>query len=842
MKNLKRFLLPLLLPVLMLSACSSGEESSESKRTFVLSYISRVGTVPQPLYIAEGTVLTITQLPDLECENYTFQGWYIGSERILPNAYTVKENLVLTASWKGQDCAVTFTHSDNVSGLTYTRIYETGEEITLPTSPYGSKSGLEFKGWLNGSAYYTENSTYRVTSDTTFTAYYAEMGTHTISYHHVLDGTLLEDDSNFSSARTLTESNNPQSFTESESVFISGLLKEGYTFNGWFTAETCASTEKARTFWQASQLTSDLVLYASWSMNSYTIVFDGNAGTVIDASDPQTSLYASYESQITLPQCKYELPGYEFVAWSLDPDFFTTEFDAGQKISVSTIASSFTEGDIVLYAHWRDSVNPAAPSNFTLTDIDRTSISLKWTVAGDSDLAYTRLSYKKGGDSSSTFKDFTSEEYELNSECTYTISNLTMGSTYYFTVTSYDIAGNSNVYTSSCNLIAVPRPKAYVPELTYSQSSESSLTLSWKAPSAEDYPYIEKIALYVDGEEKQSYTASQGEGDCYSKSSFDISVEPLTLYNLNFKITEKEDDSGRNNATEIEYNYYSEPDFNIALNENYPWYRYKNALGFDIDTSAITASTSYKILAECLLLDSNGNADERSKTVYEISLDSAKDLYMRNLLEPAKNYKVRLYVSVSKTINGVEYTSYAYSLARELTCSTAINGSADLGYICYSPQEYYYDKQKTGSPIGVVVGVDSVNEVTAIMALNDIGPYANYNAADSAADSLTDGGLIWSLPAKSDIESIFALDESTNVRTLSEKIVSGINRAGGSLFTASSVNESGIHTGRYITQTENTSSDYVSVFDIDGSKCGEAIEVKKDGSTGTFTVRPLAKF
>jgi len=837
-----RIIISVILFSIVFASCKTDEDE---KRTFVISYVSRIADSPEPLFVEEGTVLSTKQLPDLSYENYIFAGWYLDGKRILPGEYTITENIVLYALWDGNDCAVTFTHSDNVPGQTYTRIYDMGTEITLPETPYGEIDGLEFKGWLSGNVFYGENAGFSVTGDTVFTAYYAEQGTHTISYYHIQDGTLLSDNDKFEDATPLTGKDNPLTFTESEIVFISDLQKTGYTFEGFYTTRNCNEGEEATTFWQASTVKTDVVLFAKWKTDTYTIVFDGNAGTLIDGKTQDSLSNISYEDEITLPECNYELPGYDFLAWSVNREEYNTEFESMETIEVKEIYTSGTKNTITLYAHWHDNVNPASPANFEVIGIDSNEIELSWTASNNSDLAFTRLSYHKKGEPS-TFIDFPAEEYLPGEKASQCVGELERGETYYFTVTSYDVAGNSNDYAESCTLIAIPRPKAYSPSLTFSQTSPTELKVSWDAPSSDDYPYIEKITLLVDDTEIESLTAKDGEGDCYDKNYFYYTIEPLSFYKIQLALTETTDESGKNNASKTKvYTYLSEPDFNASLsrddNGSPIFYRYSNSLGFDLTLPV--SSSDYTIIVETTQLDKDGNKIERTKAQKELTPETDKNsygVYICNGLDSATNYFVRVYVKVVKYDNdtGTEYTAFAYALSETQKiekATTASAGKAGIGYICYSASDFFYDKQPLGTPLGIVTQINEFNEATTVVRLNDLSlMYQNLSSAESAVSSLTDGKLIWSVPEADDILSVF--DES-NVETIYEAII----KAGGTWFTEATSTSDGYFKGRYLSSSRPESG-YVYAFEISDLACSGAIGVSEADTSSTYSIRPFVIF
>lgn len=109
--------------------------------------------------------------------------------------------------------------------------------------------------------------------------------------------------------------------------------RTGYTFTGWFTAETDGTEVKSTS---AVTTASDHTLYAYWTANTYQVSFNSNGGDEIPPID--VTYDGTYEN---LPDAtRY---GYNFDGW------YTAE-EGGTKIAKTTkvdITSAIT-----LYAHW----------------------------------------------------------------------------------------------------------------------------------------------------------------------------------------------------------------------------------------------------------------------------------------------------------------------------------------------------------------------------------------------------------------------------------------------------------------------------------------------------------
>lgn len=110
--------------------------------------------------------------------------------------------------------------------------------------------------------------------------------------------------------------------------------RTGYTFTGWFTAETDGTEVKSTS---AVTTASDHTLYAHWTRIKYTIRFDNN-----DKSGNFTEIEEEYGSNYRLPT-QPSRTGYTFSGWWTDA--FT-----GSEITLETTVDVTEDG--TLYAHW----------------------------------------------------------------------------------------------------------------------------------------------------------------------------------------------------------------------------------------------------------------------------------------------------------------------------------------------------------------------------------------------------------------------------------------------------------------------------------------------------------
>ena len=107
------------------------------------------------------------------------------------------------------------------------------------------------------------------------------------------------------------------------------LIREGYTFAGWWTAASGGTQVTASTV-----VTADITLYAHWTIKSYAVVFDANGGS---GGVSRSYNHGSILGELSVPTRE----GYVFVGWF-------TAVSGGTQVTASTVVAA----DITLYAHW----------------------------------------------------------------------------------------------------------------------------------------------------------------------------------------------------------------------------------------------------------------------------------------------------------------------------------------------------------------------------------------------------------------------------------------------------------------------------------------------------------
>ena len=211
----------------------------------------------------------------------------------------------------------TFTITFNSNGGSDVAPIETeqGSTITAPAQP--TKDGHTFVGWFKDESLTNEwdFAVDMVYGNTTLYAKWDEIIvilTVTFNSNGGSDVAPIETEQ----GNTITAPHPP--------------TREGYTFAGWFKDESLAEEWSFAT----NAVTENITLYAKWNINTYTITFETNGGSTVNAIDAD---YGTFVAQPTTTKMEHT-----FAGWFVD-EGFTTEWNFA--INAVTV-------NITLYAKW----------------------------------------------------------------------------------------------------------------------------------------------------------------------------------------------------------------------------------------------------------------------------------------------------------------------------------------------------------------------------------------------------------------------------------------------------------------------------------------------------------
>ncbi|MBQ3005149.1 MAG: InlB B-repeat-containing protein, partial [Clostridia bacterium] len=225
------------------------------------------------------------------------------------------------------------------TGNTASSTHYFGEAKTLTSNAY-TRTGYTFKGWsttrgATTATYTNAQSVKNLTNipDSTVTLYAVwELNKYTVSYN-------ANGGSGAPSAQTKTHGT-------ALTLSTTKPTREGYTFEGWNTAQNGSGTDYA----SGGSYTSNasVTLYAQWAPAiTYTVKYDANGGTGTTADS--THVYGTAKA---LTANGFTRTGYTFLGWSKSKTATTATYTNKQSVTNLTSESG---GTVILYAVWTTS-------------------------------------------------------------------------------------------------------------------------------------------------------------------------------------------------------------------------------------------------------------------------------------------------------------------------------------------------------------------------------------------------------------------------------------------------------------------------------------------------------
>ncbi|WP_027085625.1 InlB B-repeat-containing protein [Cohnella panacarvi] len=295
------------------------------------------GTAPTDGDHDFGTSVTVLDNVDgLVKTGYSFAGWNTqadgnGTSYAANATFTMgAADVTLFAQWTINSFPVTFDSNGGspVTSKTVTYGSTVTEPDTVPT-----KTGYTFAGWYaDGDLETAFDFDSAIEDHTTLYAKWT-VNRYTVNY-----------DGNGSTSGSAPSGG---SFDYDTNVTVGGnagnLVKTGYSFSGWNTAADGSGAALAAdaTFNMGA---ADVTLYAQWTINSYTIVYDGNGATSGIAPSGGSHEYQT-ELSVSGNAGMLERIGYTFSGWNTAADGNGTDYAAGDALMVGA------EG-VTLFAKW----------------------------------------------------------------------------------------------------------------------------------------------------------------------------------------------------------------------------------------------------------------------------------------------------------------------------------------------------------------------------------------------------------------------------------------------------------------------------------------------------------
>ncbi|AWB90186.1 InlB B-repeat-containing protein [Homoserinimonas hongtaonis] len=282
--------------------------------TYTVSFDTGTGgsAVPSQTVTHGATAAVPVDLPTRL--GHTFGGWFTtaGGASVWNASTPVTSDTTVFALWTADTYTVSFDTGPGASTVSSKTVAH-GSTVSLPAAP--ARSGYRFWGWVTTSGGTTEWSrTAPVTGPMTLYARWV-INTYTVSFDSN-DGTAVAS----------------QTVAHGDSAAVpTPPTRTGYSFAGWMTSAA------GSTAWDATAaVTSDVTVYARWTVNSYTVTFDTGAGGSFEPS--QTIVYGGRAS---VPSDAPIRSHHSFVGWF-------TAASGGSAWDGSAVVT----GNVTVYARW----------------------------------------------------------------------------------------------------------------------------------------------------------------------------------------------------------------------------------------------------------------------------------------------------------------------------------------------------------------------------------------------------------------------------------------------------------------------------------------------------------
>lgn len=322
------------------------------------------GTVsPNPITGQENTAISTTATP---ATGYNFKHWrYNDSSASGGYSESTTNPLKITITGKRDVTAVfelkSYTVTWNANGGTVspasvskTHGFTLGT-LPTPTRAATAEYSYTFTGWFTAA-----NGGTQISSTTTVTG--------NVTYYAHWTATKRSYTATFNSNGGSTPS--PSSITKEYNTALGTLptcSRTGYTFLGWYTASSGGTKISTTTV-----VTKDITYYAQWSINSYTLTFNPNGGTVTPTSKDleYNSAYGTLPIPTRASDAQYI---YTFAGWY-------TAATGGTQVTATT---KMAAKDTTVYAHWTSNTRSYTVSyQTTYGTLNRTSQSIAYNSKG----------------------------------------------------------------------------------------------------------------------------------------------------------------------------------------------------------------------------------------------------------------------------------------------------------------------------------------------------------------------------------------------------------------------------------------------------------------------------
>ena len=347
--------------------------------TYILTYENMEGIEnPNPAGWSTNETLVL-QAP--RQPGFRFLGWSLdqaGRQIVDSIPAGERTEITLYAQWKVNTYTIHFD-ANGGAGKMKDQSLAYNAEASLTANAF-TRTGYVFAGWADaqGNAYEDKQTVSKLAEEGTveLTAQWTPIA-YTVAFQPNGGQGTME----------------PVSMTYDQTAELPQLsfTREGYRFTGWAPSarSKAAYADGAQVVNLSAKSGATVTLYAQWTPNSYTVVYEGN-GADKGTMKPKTMLCGK---TYTLTANAFSRTGYAFQGWATDPDSSTPEYTNRQK----GVALSTTDQDVVtLYAVWAPVTYKLTYKNLTVDEL--TQVPQTYTIEDTIELpAMSRDGFDFGG-------------------------------------------------------------------------------------------------------------------------------------------------------------------------------------------------------------------------------------------------------------------------------------------------------------------------------------------------------------------------------------------------------------------------------------------------------------
>ncbi|MBQ6783985.1 MAG: InlB B-repeat-containing protein, partial [Acholeplasmatales bacterium] len=220
-------------------------------------------------------------------KGYTFNGWYLGTDKIEEGTWKLTNDVTLVANWVANKYTITYDVNGGkaLASTTQDVIYDSAYTLAIP-----ERDGYTFGGWYLGDDILIDG-TWDISNNVTLVAAW-DANSYLLTY-----------DVNGGDALT----SNTQEVVYDSAFTLVTPTRDGYSFRGWYSGDTKVESGK----WTNID---NLSVKAKWEVGKYIITYDVNGGKALAS----TTQEVTYDAAYTLATPTRD--GYTFKGWFLGTD------------------------------------------------------------------------------------------------------------------------------------------------------------------------------------------------------------------------------------------------------------------------------------------------------------------------------------------------------------------------------------------------------------------------------------------------------------------------------------------------------------------------------------------